>query len=349
MHITDFIPTLSPVYPSRKNNDSNDDDDDYENTNPCDSAPVIPSRKTRRMKNAMKDDLAFKSMDKPVKPPTVWTTPQKGIIPKETPKCQPPTIGLDFSSRAVNAAFSNTEVPAYNRFLDLEVMSKGNTQRSRKSKLVVFMGLMALIFSLLIIGIGLLFVRYVAVTAKMVDLEQTATDLQRNSMEEQGDLKTKVADLSNKIVKLEDHLTANMENINKTLENICTRCPVGWNIIGSSCYYVSEEQVTWDKARQECYKMNSFLVMVKDKTESETIKKLFTASRRYWIGLRRDPGEIHIWKWLDGTELTFTNWGVNEPNYYATREHCGETISGPWNDRSCLDPLFYICKRIRTC
>ncbi|XP_040270635.1 CD209 antigen-like protein C isoform X7 [Bufo bufo] len=278
-----------------------DDDDDYENANPCDSAPVVPSRKTRRIKNAMKEDLALKRMENPAKQaPSVWTTPQKEVFPKQTPSFQPPPIGLDFSSGAVNAAFS-----------DIEDMKTASTFANNT-------------FS---------------------DLE----DFQKNSEEEQGDLKTKVANLSNTMGNLQDTLMANIKHINKTLETVCTRCPVGWSVIGSSCYFVSREEITWDNARDECYKMNSVLVMIKDKTESDSLKQLYNINKRYWIGLRRDLNEAHIWKWLDGTQVTFTNWAVNEPNYHGKEEDCGETISGPWNDRPCSNKLFYICKRIRTC
>ncbi|XP_044135027.1 C-type lectin domain family 4 member G-like isoform X3 [Bufo gargarizans] len=299
------------------NDMDDDDDDDYENANPCDSAPVVPSRKTRRIKNAMKEDLALKRMEKPAKQaPSVWTTPQKEVFPKQTPSFQPPPIGLDFSSGAVNAAFSDIEdmktasTFANNTFSDLEDIT---------------------------------------VSGKVASLEQTASDFQKNSEEEQGDLKTKVANLSNMMGNLQDTLMANIKHINKTLETVCTWCPVGWSVIGPSCYFVSREEITWDNARDECYKMNSVLVMIKDKTESDSLKQLYNINKRYWIGLRRDSNEAHIWKWLDGTQVTFTNWAVNEPNYHGKEEDCGETISGPWNDRPCSNKLFYICKRVRTC
>ncbi|XP_040270632.1 CD209 antigen-like protein E isoform X4 [Bufo bufo] len=300
-----------------------DDDDDYENANPCDSAPVVPSRKTRRIKNAMKEDLALKRMENPAKQaPSVWTTPQKEVFPKQTPSFQPPPIGLDFSSGAVNAAFS-----------DIEVMPNRNKQRCGRSMLVVLMWLMFIMFIAFGVITVFIFLHY----------------FQKNSEEEQGDLKTKVANLSNTMGNLQDTLMANIKHINKTLETVCTRCPVGWSVIGSSCYFVSREEITWDNARDECYKMNSVLVMIKDKTESDSLKQLYNINKRYWIGLRRDLNEAHIWKWLDGTQVTFTNWAVNEPNYHGKEEDCGETISGPWNDRPCSNKLFYICKRIRTC
>ncbi|XP_044135026.1 C-type lectin domain family 4 member G-like isoform X2 [Bufo gargarizans] len=321
------------------NDMDDDDDDDYENANPCDSAPVVPSRKTRRIKNAMKEDLALKRMEKPAKQaPSVWTTPQKEVFPKQTPSFQPPPIGLDFSSGAVNAAFS-----------DIEVMPNRNKQRCGRSMLVVLMWLMFIMFIAFGVITGFIFLHYITVSGKVASLEQTASDFQKNSEEEQGDLKTKVANLSNMMGNLQDTLMANIKHINKTLETVCTWCPVGWSVIGPSCYFVSREEITWDNARDECYKMNSVLVMIKDKTESDSLKQLYNINKRYWIGLRRDSNEAHIWKWLDGTQVTFTNWAVNEPNYHGKEEDCGETISGPWNDRPCSNKLFYICKRVRTC
>ncbi|XP_056426769.1 C-type lectin lectoxin-Phi2-like isoform X3 [Hyla sarda] len=174
------------------------------------------------------------------------------------------------------------------------------------------------------------------------DLKNTTGDQQRMAIE---NFKTFKKDLDN----VKQHFLQEIKVVNKTLEDICTRCPVGWYISGSSCYYISGEELSWDGARDRCFQMSSILVMIKDQTELDTLNKLFTTSRSYWIGLRRDTEDINIWKWLDGTQVPFTNWIKNEPNNHGKNEHCGETMSGPWNDRNCNDKLSYICKRIRTC
>ncbi|XP_066449343.1 C-type lectin domain family 17, member A-like [Eleutherodactylus coqui] len=157
------------------------------------------------------------------------------------------------------------------------------------------------------------------------------SELQQHTMEEQDNLNTKVANLSNLIDK------------------ICTSCPTGWHAMGSSCYYLSEEKKTWYGARNECYKIDSFLAMITDRKKSDSLNTLFTGSIRYWIGLRRDPKNIHIWKWLDGTEVTFTNWAVNQPDYLDPWQHCGATSSGPWNDVNCNFFRNYICEKKRSC
>ncbi|XP_075199121.1 C-type lectin lectoxin-Lio3-like isoform X2 [Anomaloglossus baeobatrachus] len=126
---------------------------------------------------------------------------------------------------------------------------------------------------------------------------------------------------------------------------MCTMCPIGWRTIGSSCYYVSEETRTWNQARDECHKVNSFLAVIKDRNESDSVNTLLNWNRYYWIGLRRDTVDSHIWKWRDGSEVTFTNWGVNEPAY----ESCGEIFSRAWIARVCFYLANYICEKNQSC
>ncbi|XP_069801409.1 perlucin-like protein [Dendropsophus ebraccatus] len=137
-----------------------------------------------------------------------------------------------------------------------------------------------------------------------------------------------------------------VKSINKTLESICPVWLGGWSRIGSSCYYVSEETTTWDEARDKCYQMNSILVMVKDKAESETLKKLYKSQGRYWLGLKRDPENIQTWKWLDGTKVTYSAWDKGEPNNDHNNEHCAEVIGevNLWNDYPCSLNRQYICE-----
>ncbi|XP_069806717.1 C-type lectin domain family 2 member D3-like [Dendropsophus ebraccatus] len=79
----------------------------------------------------------------------------------------------------------------------------------------------------------------------------------------------------------------------------------GWYTNGCSYYYVSEETKTWDEARDKCSQMKSVLVMIKDKAEADTLKKLYNMNSRYWIGMRRDSKEDQTLKWLDGTQVSY--------------------------------------------
>ncbi|KAM4039045.1 C-type lectin lectoxin-Phi2-like [Anomaloglossus baeobatrachus] len=200
----------------------------------------------------------------------------------------------------------------------------------RKRSLVFRITLLAIIFLISII----LLIIVCAFNSSIAKQLKTRNDQasQKPGVEELDNLKTKVADLSESIGKM------------------CTMCPVGWRTIGSSCYYLSEETRTWDEARDECYKVNSFLAMIKDRNESDSLNTLFGRSSDYWIGLRRDARDLHIWKWIDGTEVTFTNWGVNEPNNYLNSdERCGEITSRAWNDKNCDIEQRYLCEKNRLC
>ena len=54
------------------------------------------------------------------------------------------------------------------------------------------------------------------------------------------------------------------------------------------------------------------------------------------------------WSWEDGTPIQFVNWSPNEPNGDSSSQACVEafhqTNPGEWNDHSCAEAQYYICK-----
>ena len=54
------------------------------------------------------------------------------------------------------------------------------------------------------------------------------------------------------------------------------------------------------------------------------------------------------WSWEDGTPIQFVNWSPNEPNGDSSSQACVEafhqTNPGEWNDHSCEEAQYYICK-----
>ncbi|XP_073507006.1 CD209 antigen-like protein C [Phyllobates terribilis] len=201
----------------------------------------------------------------------------------------------------------------------------------RRRSLVFRIALLALILLIVILLIIFVCAFDSSIVGQLKIMNEQVSESQKQGVEEMDNLKTKVTELSDSMGKM------------------CTMCPVGWRTIGSSCYYLFEEMRTWYAAQGECYKANSFLAIIKDRNESDSLNTLLGRSNRYWIGLRRDVKDIHIWKWTDGSEVTFTNWGVNEPNYLRPGEHCGENLKGAWNDMDCTTPQNYLCEKNRFC
>ncbi|CAH2273539.1 Hypothetical predicted protein [Pelobates cultripes] len=123
-------------------------------------------------------------------------------------------------------------------------------------------------------------------------------------------------------------------------------CPLGWHREIYSCYYVSKSKKTWDEARDECQTLNSQLTTISSSDERKILSKIYENKERYWIGLRRDRNNIDVWKWMDGTVMTYSNWDTDEPNNEKNNEHCAETMAGPWNDQDCNTMQKFICKKV---
>ena len=67
----------------------------------------------------------------------------------------------------------------------------------------------------------------------------------------------------------------------------------------------------------------------------------------YAIGVS-DIAEEGTFVWADGSDVSYTNWGENEPNHPTGNYNCGFIIlnwKGRWDDHSCTDPSPYICRK----
>ncbi|XP_068699628.1 uncharacterized protein [Montipora foliosa] len=123
-------------------------------------------------------------------------------------------------------------------------------------------------------------------------------------------------------------------------------CPRGWQLINGSCYEVSSTSANWTAAKSACEAMGSSLAMLKTHAEQQAVWR--KVGKRVWIGLHRNPNDSSQWLWIDGSQVTDTNWYTGEPNNAGGYEGCGEMYSssrrGTWNDQPCNDTLLYLCE-----
>ncbi|XP_073541017.1 uncharacterized protein [Phyllobates terribilis] len=103
----------------------------------------------------------------------------------------------------------------------------------------------------------------------------------------------------------------NKLNINQLIQELCINktehssgcllCPPDWRLHGEHCYYYSDgKERTWNQSRDDCTKMGTDLLVIKDQEQQESINKMPIAQcgdDTYWIGLHRDGD---VWRWLDG-------------------------------------------------
>uniref|UniRef100_A0A3Q2PQ44 CD209 antigen-like protein C n=1 Tax=Fundulus heteroclitus TaxID=8078 RepID=A0A3Q2PQ44_FUNHE len=117
----------------------------------------------------------------------------------------------------------------------------------------------------------------------------------------------------------------------------------GWRLFTSRAYYISPTKKSWQESRAYCQSVDADLMIINSREE-----QVFANSFKLhmWIGLTDSETE-GTWKWVDGSPLTTSYWGSQEPNG-KTEENCGEiksfTTERSWNDGTCSLQLNWICE-----
>ncbi|XP_068754317.1 ZP domain-containing protein-like [Montipora capricornis] len=130
-------------------------------------------------------------------------------------------------------------------------------------------------------------------------------------------------------------------------------CPRKWQLINGSCYKVSSTSGNWNAAKSACEAIGSRLAMLKTHAEQQAVWS--KVGKHVWIGLHRNPKNSPQWLWVDGSQVTDTNWHSGEPNNYGGNEGCGVMHSssypapGTWYDAPCSSTLPYFCEANANC
>ncbi|XP_039677185.1 CD209 antigen-like protein C isoform X2 [Perca fluviatilis] len=124
---------------------------------------------------------------------------------------------------------------------------------------------------------------------------------------------------------LSAYLSVNMSQLKEEVKQLKNRteekrCPDGWTILKSSCYFKTNGLNTWSGSRADCRQRGADLVVINDEEEWEFVSEL-SKDKESWIGLRNiNTGQGRGWEWVDGSPLTETFWaaGLTQNNgYYA--------------------------------
>jgi len=111
--------------------------------------------------------------------------------------------------------------------------------------------------------------------------------------------------------------------------------------------------VTFQKGRNFCKTNGGDLTSVHSKVENDYIWTKVCRNRECWIGFTDESSE-GVFKWEDGSAITYTNWIVSgsrrEPNNEQDREdHVIMQVqqNGGWNDIPSHILMFPACKKTR--
>ncbi|XP_069117062.1 perlucin-like [Argopecten irradians] len=129
-----------------------------------------------------------------------------------------------------------------------------------------------------------------------------------------------------------------------------TECPgEEWKRMGSSCFYFSEEVVTWNNARDYCERrLHATLAYILNAEENRFIEyrlNTYGYIHFYHIGATDQDREGRF-VWVDSNRrMEYSNWSLGEPNS-AGSEDCSEisTRTGTWNDIPCDEEQRFVCR-----
>ncbi|XP_070998620.1 C-type lectin domain family 4 member M-like [Oncorhynchus clarkii lewisi] len=151
---------------------------------------------------------------------------------------------------------------------------------------------------------------------------------------------------NNALTKERDQLQKETKRLKQSLvEKVC---PEGWKKLGSSCYYVSTEEKSWEGSRQDCRNRGADLVVIKSQEQQTLVNWLCGRKNYVWIGLTDSVSE-GTWKWVDDTPLTTKYWNSGEPNGGGA-ENCvyfysWSSDTGEWWDYYCYYKFRWICEK----
>nr|XP_006823881.1 PREDICTED: macrophage mannose receptor 1-like [Saccoglossus kowalevskii] len=113
-------------------------------------------------------------------------------------------------------------------------------------------------------------------------------------------------------------------------------------------YHIVAGSYTWDEAIAECASLGGTLARIPDKRTDDFITQYIRDSglgdqvdTGFWIGLN-DRNEEDNFKWINGGEVCYTNWGEGEPDNNTNKnpqgQDCGQlrkTTDFKWDDEYC--------------
>ncbi len=103
---------------------------------------------------------------------------------------------------------------------------------------------------------------------------------------------------------------------------------------------------TFEEGAAICDTVGAAMVQIETEGENTAVYEAAIAARDdyWWLGLT-DLASEGVWRWMDGSPLTYENWYEGEPNNWRDEEDCASFWVGPaWNDIRCNIEYGTICE-----
>ena len=128
-----------------------------------------------------------------------------------------------------------------------------------------------------------------------------------------------------------------------------TREEEGWKEVvktsqgGQKIYKLYEEEKTWSDAEEHCQGERGHLASVLTQEEQEEVK-VAAGGNDIWIG-GSDQHQEGSWRWTDGSQWNFTNWGDGAGNV-GNSWNCVQlfTDASSWFEYNCEHTIPFLCQ-----
>ncbi len=110
-----------------------------------------------------------------------------------------------------------------------------------------------------------------------------------------------------------------------------------------TCLSASITIASWQAARDACSAQQGNLAKVDSAAKDALIQTLI--SENAWLG-GSDTITDNVFVWLDGSPITFGNWGANQPDRFPGADCIEKRASegGFWYDQPCSNERVFVCE-----
>ncbi|MCD7827165.1 MAG: leucine-rich repeat protein [Clostridiales bacterium] len=123
-------------------------------------------------------------------------------------------------------------------------------------------------------------------------------------------------------------------------------------------YFVYENALTWEEAEEYCESLGGHLVAITSEEENTFVTSLissYSSAEDFYIGITDKDNDSDWSTWVTGEAVTYTNWGIGEPDGVDGQQDYGVIVNGSrtgrsysisqgqWDDRE-ITPLYFICE-----
>ncbi|XP_053191389.1 CD209 antigen-like protein E isoform X2 [Scomber japonicus] len=155
---------------------------------------------------------------------------------------------------------------------------------------------------------------------------------------------------------------AELQASSSDISDSCGRCPSGWFLLNTTCYFFSNSETiplkTWPDSRADCIMRGADLVVIDSFEEQVNIYDFLPKLSRgqpwwrqgVWIGFT-DIQTEGTWMWVNNvTQPDQGYWIHGEPNNDGTLgEDCAVTVkqdnpTKTWNDANCEELKKWLCE-----